>query len=95
MANLKNWLPNMDPEERMWFDACPKAVLYAIAQQFAMRVGDDFTAEGAFEVMQAEWSALHSNGVVPQKPFDVAKARAKVRAKVEAFLAKRGKSACG
>jgi len=71
MANLKNWQPEMSIEDRLWFDACPKAVLFAIAQQFAMRVGDDFSAEGALATMRAEWDALHANGLVPQKPFNV------------------------
>jgi hypothetical protein len=48
MANLKNWLPDMTPEERQFFDKCPKAVLFEISRQFGMRVADDFSAEGAF-----------------------------------------------
>lgn len=71
MANLKNLLPPMTLSEREWFDKCPKAVLFAICQQFAMRVADDFTADAAFETMQAEWRALHDNGIVPQKPAKV------------------------
>ena len=85
MANLKNWLPEMSIEEGVWFDGCPKAVLFAIAQQFAMRIADDFTAEAALETMRAEWTALHSNGLVPQKPFNPDK---KVKA-INDFAAKR------
>ena len=80
MANLKNWLPGMDAAERMWFDACPKAVLFEIARQFGMRVADDFTAEGAFEVMRNEWKVLHAQAIVPQKPFNIEKAQAKIDA---------------
>lgn len=71
MANLKNFLPPMTLSEREWFDKCPKAVLFEIARQFGMRVADDFTPEAAFETMQAEWRALHDNGIVPQKPAKV------------------------
>lgn len=85
MANIKNFQPDMDPAERLWFDACPKAVLFEICRQFGMRIADDFTAEGAFQAMQQEWSALHSNGIVPQKPLDVAKAQGKI----DAYLSRR------
>lgn len=68
MANLKNWMPDMTAEEHAWFDKCPKAVLFEIARQFGMRAADDFTAEAAFAVMQNEWSVLHSQNIVPQKP---------------------------
>jgi len=88
MANVKNLLPEMTEEERDWFDKCPKAVLWAICQQFGMRLADDFTAEAAFAVMQEEWRLLHAHGVVPQKPHNVAKSTAKRqadRAKREAF----------
>jgi len=37
MANLKNLLHPMTDAERNWFDSCPKAVLFEIARQFAMR----------------------------------------------------------
>lgn len=69
MANLKNFLPPMTLSEREWFDNCPKAVLFEIARQFAMRVADDFTEDAAFETMQNEWAVLHSQNLVPQKPF--------------------------
>ena len=68
MANVKNWLPDLTQEERKWFDRCPKSVLFEIARQFGMRVADDFTAEGAFSVMQEEWRVLHMQEIVPQKP---------------------------
>lgn len=68
MAHLKNWMPYMNAEERAWFDKCPKAVLFEIARQFGMRLGDDFTAEGAFAVIRNEWSLLHQQDIVPQKP---------------------------
>jgi hypothetical protein len=80
MANLKNFLPPMTLSEREWFDKCPKAVLFEIARQFAMRVADDYTEDAAFATMQNEWDVLHSQGLVPQKPF---KARS-----VEAILSK-------
>lgn len=67
MAHLKNWCPEMSPAEYAWFDKCPKAVLFEIARQFAMRLGDNFTAESAFAVMQTEWEVLHVQGIVPQK----------------------------
>lgn len=68
MAHLKNWSPDMTAEEQAWFDKCPKAVLFEIARQFGMRLGDDFSAEGAFKVLQEEWTLLHQQQVVPQKP---------------------------
>jgi hypothetical protein len=68
MANLKNWLPDMTPEEMAWFDKCPKAVLFEIARQFGMRIADDFTTEGAFAAMKNEWDVLHVQEIVPQKP---------------------------
>ncbi len=68
MANLKNWLPEMTEVERAWFDKCPKAVLFEICRQFGMRVADDFTPDAAFAVMVEEWSVLHSQNIVPQKP---------------------------
>lgn len=73
MANLKNWSPDMSLAERLWFDKCPKAVLFEIARQFGMRIADDFTTEGAFAAMAKEWDILHSNGIVPQKSFDADK----------------------
>jgi hypothetical protein len=71
MANLKNFHPQMTLSESEWFDKCPKAVLFEIARQFAMRVADDFTADAAFATMQAEWQALYDNQIVPQKPAKV------------------------
>lgn len=68
MANLKNWLPEMTREERVFFDKCPKSVLFEIARQFGMRVADDFTAEGAFKAIKTEWELLHQQAIVPQKP---------------------------
>ena len=68
MANLKNWLPDMTEEERAWFDACPKAVLFEIARQFGMRLADDFNAEAAFRVMREEWEILFAQKLVPQVP---------------------------
>ena len=70
MAHLKNWSPGLNADERRWFDVCPKALLFAIAQQFAMRLAAEPTAEAAFELMQEEWTALHANGLCPQKPFN-------------------------
>lgn len=71
MANLKNFLPPMTLSEREWFDKCPKAVLFEIARQFGMRVADDFSEDAAFAAMQNEWSVLHLQGIVPQKPAKV------------------------
>jgi hypothetical protein len=68
MANLKNWLPEMTAAEHIWFDKCPKAVLFEIARQFGMRVADDFTADAAFATVQNEWDVLHAQKIVPQKP---------------------------
>lgn len=68
MANLKNWLPEMTGDELIWFDKCPKSVLFEIARQFGMRVADDFTADGAFAAMKTEWDVLHAQQIVPQKP---------------------------
>jgi hypothetical protein len=58
----------MSPAELQWFDKCPKAVLFEIARQFAMRIADDFTADASFDVMEAEWRVLHVQNIVPQKP---------------------------
>lgn len=69
MANLKNWKPTATLAEQEWFDKCPKAVLFEIARQFAMRCADDFSAAAAFVEMQNEWQAIYDNGLVPQKPF--------------------------
>lgn len=77
MANLKNWRPNMTPAEREWFDACPKAVIFEMARQMAMLICGEEDADKAFARMREEWAALHANGIVPQKPFDVEKAAAK------------------
>jgi hypothetical protein len=68
MANLKNWLPEMSDAELIWFDKCPKSVLFEICRQFGMRVADNFTADGAFTAMVNEWDVLHSQNIVPQKP---------------------------
>ena len=81
MANLKNWQPDMTQDERAWFDACPKAVLFEMARQLASLCCDSCDdAEAAFGRMREEWAALHANGIVPQKPFDVEKAAAKLAA---------------
>lgn len=69
MANLKNWLPEMTREEMVWFDKCPKSVLFEIARQFGMRIADDFSHEGGFNAVRQEWDILHTNQIVPQKPF--------------------------
>lgn len=47
-----------------------------MCRQFGMMVAGEEDADKAFTHMQAEWAALHANGIVPQKPHDVAKARA-------------------
>lgn len=88
MTHLKNWLPDMDHDEHMWFDKCPKSVLFEICRQFGMRVADDFSAEGAFAVMRQEWEVLHQQGIVPQKPFNVERAnekRAAYKARTDAL----------
>lgn len=68
MARSTNWHPPMSLSESEWFEKVPKSVLFAICQQLAMRVADDFTAEAAIKCMADEWAALHQNGIVPQKP---------------------------
>ena len=88
MANLKNWQPDMTQDEQAWFDACPKAVLFWLAAECCRPVRDSSRpyaaiaddAEAAFARMREEWAALHANGIVPQKPFDVEKAAAKLAA---------------
>lgn len=75
----------MTSDERAWFDACPKAVLFEMCRQLATLACGEEDADKAFVRMREEWEALHGNGIVPQKPFDVDKARAKL----EAFHAKR------
>ena len=69
MARVRNWLPPMSREEMAWFDACPKAVLFEIARQFAERLVDESNAT-AFDVITNEWRCLYQNGLVPQKPFE-------------------------
>lgn len=100
MANLKNWSPEMSLSEAAWFDKCPKAVLFEIARQFAMRCSDNFSAEAAFRTMQAEWDALHANGIVPQRPFMpptddqiIVKMHPELRARVLAKLASKDEAA--
>lgn len=68
MAHVKNWQPDMTIGELDWFDRCPKAVLFEIARQFGMRVADNFTMDAGFAAMVEEWSILHANGIVPQRP---------------------------
>ena len=58
----------MTAEERRFFDKCPKSVLFEIARQFGMRIADDFSAEGAFNSIKTEWTLLHQQQIVPQKP---------------------------
>lgn len=82
MANLKNWLPEMTDAERRWFDACPKSVLFEMCRQMAQLVVGEEDADKAFARMQEEWAALHANGIVPQKPRDVAKEEAKLEAEL-------------
>ena len=84
MANLKNWLPGMTIEEHLWFDACPKSVLFEIARQFGMRCDGDFSEAGGFNKMKKEWDVLHVQNIVPQKPPKLA---AKI-AQAEAFALK-------
>lgn len=68
MSRGIKWRPPVTPEESSWYERCPKAVLFEIARQFAMRVGDDFTDDGAFATLRNEWDVLHAQGIVPQKP---------------------------
>ena len=46
------------------YDSIPKAVWAAIAISFAMRIDSDIWKDEIW----AEWSALHTNGIVPQQP---------------------------
>ena len=48
------------------YDRIPKAVLAAIAVSFATQ-GGDFLDEAEKRVLE-EWTILHQNGIVPQKP---------------------------
>jgi hypothetical protein len=81
VANVKNWNPGFSLSEAVWFKKCPKAVLFEIARQFAMRLGDNFTTESAFAVMCEEWRLLHENGIVPQHPTTI-KSEAEIIAKM-------------
>lgn len=77
MANLKNWQPGMTDAERRWFDACPKSVLFEMCRQLGMIAVGEEDADKAFLRMQEEWVALRANGIVPQRPHDVAKEEAR------------------
>jgi hypothetical protein len=84
MAHINHWHPHMTDDERAWYDACPKSVLFEMARQLAALAIGEEDVDKAFVRMQEEWAALHSNDICPQKPFNVAKERTKR----EAFRAK-------
>lgn len=54
------------------FDKTPKAVFAAIAVSFLKRLGGGESDTDTPAAIQAailnEWSILHANGIVPQKP---------------------------
>lgn len=49
------------------FDSTPKAVVAAVAFALAMRLCND-NQEQAEALLREEWSVLHANGIIPQKP---------------------------
>lgn len=49
------------------FDKTPKAVVGAVAYSLALRLCED-NHERAAELLRDEWAALHTTGIVPQKP---------------------------
>jgi hypothetical protein len=54
----------------MWYQATPKAVWAEIAYSLAARLhGEAPTPEDVVAILEAEWIALHQNGIVPQKPL--------------------------
>lgn len=65
------WRNDMTPAETEWFAACPKAVLFEIAKSFAMLQSEGDEAK-AFALLQSEWTTLHTNKIVPQKPYKAA-----------------------
>ena len=69
------WRNEMTGAEAEWFAACPKAVLFEIAKSFAMLQSEGDETK-AFDLLQAEWATLHTNRIVPQKPYKFANADA-------------------
>lgn len=55
---------------RDFYESCPKAVLCAIAVS-ALTIGGDLI-DDAPALVAEEWDALHSAGIVPQRPSAVA-----------------------
>lgn len=49
------------------YDETPKAVFAAIAYSFAMRLNED-QPEAAIAGFLKEWTILHNQGIVPQRP---------------------------
>jgi hypothetical protein len=49
------------------YDQTPKAVIAAIAMSFAILLEEENVEEAKNRILK-EWSILHSNGIVPQKP---------------------------
>jgi hypothetical protein len=72
MSHLNNKHNEYEAELGALFDECPKAVLAAIAVS-ALTSGGDRLDKAALMVA-AEWSTLHANGIVPQKPGKIARA---------------------
>lgn len=46
------------------YKAMPKSVAMMVLYQFAMRVADDFSLEGAFGAIRAEIEILAENGIL-------------------------------
>lgn len=55
----------------------PKAVIAAICYSLAERLSAFEDFNDATEVIRTEWAALHSNGIIPQKPIAKAEGGAK------------------
>ena len=63
MARRNEYQSALDPK---LFDACPKAVIAAIAVS-VLTVGGDELAMASSRFL-AEWWTLYDNGIVPQRP---------------------------
>jgi hypothetical protein len=50
------------------YEKIPKSVWAAIAISFARRLNNDDEKQAYGEIF-TEWSILHQNGIIPQKPF--------------------------
>ena len=62
------------------YDETPKAVYAAIALSFAVRLSENEDFDKAVDLLNEEWRILYDNGIISQKPINIADAKTRQKA---------------